>query len=155
MAAAPSVIAAAWAARRSRRHRSREFELAGMAALGASAGLVALAGGAPPRIAAALGLIVGGHAAAAVPLVRSELRPRERAQSRRDAGLALGLVAVAALPLPLLAPPRACLAFAPRLLQIGWRTLDRRSAPLAPLWVGLRETAALATAIAFALWTLP
>jgi len=153
LVAAPSVIGAAWVARRSRRHRTRAFELAGMGALGACAGAMALAGGAAPRIATALSLVFGAHAAAAVPLVRSELRPGERALARRDMVLALALLAAAALPLALVAPPRALLAFAPRLLQLGARPL-RRSRPSPPLQVGLRETATLAAAVALASLTL-
>jgi hypothetical protein len=143
-----AIVGAALSARRMRAHRSRPFELVAMAALGASTGCIALAGGTTWRVAAALAILLGVHAAAAVPLVRSELRPRERARAARDAGLALGLVAVGAALLAMLSPP-AAIAFAPRIAQLAVRSFGRPTV-LRPAWVGLRETAILATTVALA-----
>jgi hypothetical protein len=149
----PSMVGAAWAARKSRLHRSRAFELAGMAALGASTGLIVFGGGASGRVAAILALVLGTHAATAVPLVRSELRPRERARAASDAWLTLALLASAAVLLLRLSAPLALAAFAPRLLQLALR-LARGPVAANAVTVGLRETAALTLTVALAVITL-
>jgi hypothetical protein len=117
-----------------------------MGALGACALPIALAGGAPlgsDRRALMASLVLGVHAALAVPLVRTELRPRERAMSRR-AELA-GLVALGALAAALVASGHALLSLAllPRGLQIATRPLGLPT-PRRPSRIGIAETALLA-----------
>ena len=76
--AALAIVGGAWWARHTREHRAARFEIAAMAILGGAAGPIALAGGLPVRSSLALAIVLGVHAAVSVPLVRSELRPRER-----------------------------------------------------------------------------
>jgi hypothetical protein len=123
-----------------------------MAALGACTGGIALAGSAPWRVAAALAVLLGAHAAAAVPLVRSELRPAERARAARDGWIALSFIAVGGAGLALVSP-WAVVAFAPRLAQLVVRSA-RTPEILRPVWVGLRETLVLAMTVALAIVTL-
>lgn len=141
-----AMLVASAVARRRRRQRSAAFELAGMAAMGASAGLGAAAGDAPLGAAAALAVIVGTHAAVSVPLVRTALRPQERAAtSRALAAAALALVAGAVL-VAALGRPRAAWAFAPRAVELAWRAArpgEGHDRP-APVRVGLREAVHLA-----------
>src|SRR6185437_11729832 len=61
-------------ARRARLQRSPYVEQAGLAALGASSGLAAWAGGAAHAIAIALGAVLAAHAASSVPIVRAAVR---------------------------------------------------------------------------------
>jgi hypothetical protein len=130
-------------ARRARAHRDLWFEALGMTMLGASAGLVALAGGAEVRVAAALAIAIGVHSGTAVPLVRAEVRPRERSRARTAALVSLAVLAVAASLLVLAGASRFALALAPRTLHALVRAL-RPPAPMRPSRVGLRETAMLA-----------
>ncbi|MCC6994626.1 MAG: hypothetical protein IT370_08465 [Deltaproteobacteria bacterium] len=83
-----------WLVRRLGQLRAERFEVVGMAALGGSAGLVGFTGGAGLALALTAALLLAVHAAASVPLVRALLRPRERAQGRREIMLT-GLVVVA------------------------------------------------------------
>jgi hypothetical protein len=129
-------------AQRSRRQRHALFEALGMAALGGSAGVGALAGGAPLPAAATAGLALGAHAAIAVPLVRTELRRRERALGGQALALAgLALLAAAAL-LVGLGHPAAAAALVPRTLHVADRAL-RRPEPMRASLIGARETVAL------------
>jgi hypothetical protein len=127
-------------------HRESGFELSSMAGLGAAAGPIALAGGASPGTALIASLVVGTHAALSVPLVRTELRPRERdLRSGADALAALGLTTCAAT-VSALGMPLAALALVPRALhlvarRLGWMSGWRASQ------VGLRETLELATVL--------
>ncbi|MGZ3405969.1 MAG: YwiC-like family protein, partial [Polyangia bacterium] len=114
LAIATAILSASALARRTRWQRSAWFETIGMAALGASAGLVAMAGGAGVELGATLAIVVGTHTGLAVPLVRSELRPRERAQARGAGWIALGVLATAALALTLLGSGRFTIALLPR-----------------------------------------
>ncbi len=144
-------------ARMRRLHRHPLFELSGMGFLGACAGLLAWAGGAPWPTAATAAIACAANAVAAVPLVRSELRPRERTFSARAELAAVALCVVGALviaALPPVAPSGAALlsrggrslALVPRLVAI----LQRRLAPLtlSPTSVGLRETGILVATVA-------
>ncbi|HEY7957699.1 MAG TPA: YwiC-like family protein [Polyangia bacterium] len=147
MAAIPP--AAAFAARRMRRLRGLGFELLGMGALGASAGPIALAGSAPYKLSALLALVIGVHAALAVPLVRTELRRRERPRASRIENWAMGALAATASLTIFVGPARLALALAPRALHLAARRtggLGTRPAS----WVGARETVALAFAVVFA-----
>ena len=134
-------------ARNERWHRATWFETLGMAALGASAGLVALAGGVELRHAVALALVVAVHTALAVPLVRSEVRPRERAHLHQAAWTALAALTLCAIVLALVGSGRLVLALAPRTLHALVRTRSSAS-PSHPNVVGVRESAMLALTIA-------
>jgi hypothetical protein len=144
--AAGAIVAASLLARRLRSHRSATFELAGMGALGGCAGVLAWLGGAPPQLAAVVAVILAAHAASAVPLVRSELRPNERRQAARADASAFAIVGAALALLALLGAATAGIALVPRVLHL----LLRRAHALAPhgaVWVGLRETATLVAAV--------
>lgn len=136
-------------ARRRRWHRAPLFEGLGMAALGASAGLGALAGGTRPVHAALLGLVLAVHALVTVPLVRSEVRRRERANAGRAGLLAVLALLAAMAVLALAGTPLLSLAFAPRLLQLGWRRAVGVQSSL-PAELAVRETVLLAATIALA-----
>lgn len=153
---AVAVVAASGLARWARVGRKSWFEAAGMATLGASAGLMAVAGGAPVLTGVGLALVLGAHAGVAVPLVRAEVRPRERPRARRLGALCLlplGLVAAALAGLGL---PLWGLALLPRALHAAARA---RALPavashggqgggLRPTTrVGLRETALLGVVV--------
>jgi hypothetical protein len=144
------------AARRARRHRAAILEAAGMGALGASAGWAALAAGAAPRAAFCVGLVLATHAALAVPLVRTRLRKRERDSAARAVLLSLGVLAAAALVVSGLGRPEAALALAPRALGAVLRGLrpPRAAGPPSAAWIGIRETAALAAAVALLAFAL-
>lgn len=143
IAAALATLGASRLAQRTRRQRSAPFELVGMAALGGAAGLAALAGGTPLACAAPLGLLLAVNAALSVPLVRTELRPRERPLGRAAELAALGATLTAGAGAWLLSGPTAALAVAPRLLHVALRALGLRPR-LRPNVVGLREAAILA-----------
>lgn len=137
------ILAASYAARRQRGHRAYAFELLGMAALGAGAGAIMLAGGSALRSATLAAVVLGAHAAVAVPLVRSELRPAERARRKRADGVALATLGAAAGVTLWLGAPLLLLALAPRAIHLALRQ-RRPPTTMRPAWVGLRETASLA-----------
>lgn len=151
-AAALGVIAASISARRARSHRAMTFELGGMACLGGSAGLGAWASGASSTTAATLAVVLGTHAALSVPLVRTELRRRERSRSLGADLATLVSLAVAAGIALTLGHPEGAAGLLPRTLQVVLRRLGWMPAA-GPTWVGLRETALLALAItALVVW---
>jgi hypothetical protein len=144
------LIGASLLARKERQQRNLGFEALGMAALGASAGAIALVGAAPFEQSLILGFVLGTHAAVSVPLVRSELRPREREHAASATALAtLALVAAVAI-LSVIGSGTAAVALVPRAVDLairhvtGWRL--RRAA-----LVGVRETVELAAALALLL----
>jgi hypothetical protein len=147
LAVVPAIIGGSYVVRSRRGHRSQSFELIGMAALGASAGPMMLAGGTSLGVAAACGVVLGVHAAVAVPLVRSELRPAERGRAGAAERSALWMIGGGAALLLVLGVSRAAVALAPRLIQRFARPFGSRK-PLRPAWVGLRETVVLAVAVA-------
>jgi len=143
------VVVSFWM-RAEKRHRDALFELAGMAALGAASGAIARIGGADADAALLSSLVMAAHAAVAVPLVRSELRPRERALAPRVVlGASLALL-LAALLLLRLGGPLLPLTLLPRLVTLVTRGRIRK-----PAWIGLRETVALAATVALLVITLP
>jgi hypothetical protein len=146
-AVALAVPLGSYVARRLRAHRASSFELAGMAALGGTAAVSAWSGAAPVDAALVLGVVIGAHSAAAVPLVRTELRPRERAGAVGGALRALAVVTAGALLVVLLGHPAAALALAPRASHALVR-LGRGVHPAPASVVGIRETVLLATATA-------
>jgi hypothetical protein len=144
---AGAVIALSWAGRLTRHHRHALFELCGMAVLGALGGGIAEVGGAQPLTAAALAVVLGSHAATAVPLVRTELRPAERKDSGRADQWAAILLLVAATGLVALGRPSSALVLLPRAIHVAARRL--RALPrMRPSLVGLRESLLLAVTIA-------
>ena len=110
-----------------------------MAALGASAGLVAFAGGVDLRVATAIAIVIAMHTGLAVPLVRSEVRPRERAHRRPAAWMALATLALSAIAIGLIGGGRFTLALLPRALHALARTTSSPS-PSHPNVVGIRES---------------
>jgi hypothetical protein len=145
-AAALAVPAAALVARRLRSHRAAWFELAGMAALGATAALAAWIGAAPLDAALVLGVVLGAHSAAAVPLVRTQLRRRERTGARDAGAKALVIAGSGALLVVLLGHPLAALALAPRAAQAILRLVRTPDPAVSATVVGLRETVLLVVA---------
>jgi hypothetical protein len=137
-----AMLAGSVTAQLARKQRDALFEALGMGALGASAGLGAFAAGASLAAAATAALALAAHAAIAVPLVRTELRPRERALGGRALVLAALGVLVAAGGLMALGHPLAAAALAPRALHVADRAIRRPAPPRAGI-VGLRETLAL------------
>jgi hypothetical protein len=146
LAVAAAIVAGSALARRARSHRATWFEALGMAALGASGGLAARAGGADLRVAFVLALVVGVHTCLAVPLVRSEVRPRERMRARGASIVALGLVVAAALLLVLVGSGRCSIALLPRALHAATRSL-LPPAKARPNVVGVRESIMLAVVV--------
>ena len=146
LAIASAIVSGSAFARQGRWHRATWFETLGMAALGASAGLVAFAGGVELRFAVAIGIVIAAHTGLAVPLVRAEVRPRERARARHAAGLALGVLALSAIALGLVGAGRFTLALAPRTLHALTRTRSSPS-PCHPNVVGIRESVMLTIVI--------
>jgi hypothetical protein len=145
-AAALAVPAAALVARRLHAHRATWFELAGMAALGLTAALAAWSGAAPMDAALVLGIVLGAHSAAAVPLVRTQLRRKERGHARVAGVEALAVAACGALLVALIGHPLAALALAPRGLQAVERLARGSRPPASATAVGVRETVLLAVA---------
>jgi hypothetical protein len=143
-----ALVGASLWARSSRLQRDARFELVGMTALGASAGAVAFAGGASPHAATLVAVILGAHAASSVLLVRSELRPVERAHSERARAAALAWIALGAALAASLGPLRVALALMPRLAHLGWHRLVGPAASPRASRVGVRETILLALAVA-------
>lgn len=146
LALAAGVLVASALARAARKQRAVIVETAGLAALGASAGLGLLAAGAPFALAASVALVLAGHAGASVPLVRSELRRRERSGARRAAGSGILLVTVAAALVTLVGQPALALALAPRAAHLVVRAA-RPPAASRPAWSALRETTLLAASV--------
>jgi hypothetical protein len=140
-------------ARRAKQHRAPLFELLGMGALGAGAGLAALAGGAPLRSAALLGGVLAVYGVVTVPVVRTQIRPRERAGAHRAELAALAALAVAAGALAAAGAPWCAAAFAPRALHLVGRAV-RGVRPLRPSLVGMRETFMLAATLGIAVTAL-
>lgn len=147
LAPAVAVVLASALARRARVGRKVWFEAAGMAALGASAGLIAVVGGADLTRGAALAVVFGVHAGVAVPLVRAEVRPRERERARDAGELALVVLAGAFVALVSLGAAWWAVALVPRALHAAARALTPPPPRARPTLVGLRETALLALAI--------
>lgn len=146
LVAASAIVGSSAFARRRRWHRATWFETLGMATLGASAGLVALAGRVELDVAIAVAIVVAAHTGLAVPLVRSEVRPRERARAHQAAWIALGALAVSAMMVGLMGRWWLVLALAPRALHALRQTTSSRS-PSHPNVVGLRESALLALVV--------
>jgi hypothetical protein len=131
-------------ARRGRFLRGPGFEMIAMGCLGASAGLAAWRGGLEMGAAACLALVLGAHAAASVPLVRSQVRRRGAEPGLLVAGAAV--LAGAGLGVVLLGRPLLLLAFAPRAAGLAASLTGPRHAA-APA-VGLEETGLLCLAVA-------
>ncbi len=146
-ACAAAILAAFLLARRARQHRAAWFEWVGMAAMGGAAGLEAAAGGATWPRAAALGLLLAAHVGASVPVVRTQLRKRERTQAPRADAVALGVVAAAAAVLAATGFPAIAVALAPRAAHLGWRRLAGVR-PARPAVVGVREIVLLSCTVA-------
>jgi hypothetical protein len=146
LAIAGAIVAGSALARRARVQRSPWFETFAMAALGACAGLIAVAGGAQARLAVGLAIVIGTHAGVAVPLVRAEVRPRERDRARVAAHVALAAVGVAASLLLLLGVGRLAVALLPRGLHALTRAMVPPQ-PARPSIVGMGETARLACVV--------
>jgi hypothetical protein len=142
---AAAIIVGSLFARFERLHRSAPFELIGLGALGASAGVIAVAGGASLHTGAVLALVLGVHTAAAIPLVRTRLRRRERGRAHQAEVSTLAALVAAGFALVALRAPAATLALLPRALQLAARI--RPPLPARPTVVGLWETAALGACI--------
>jgi hypothetical protein len=136
------IIGASAIARRTRKHRDVRVEIAGLAFLGATAGLAALLGGASTARAAQLALVIGVHGALAVPLVRAELRPRELQHLGARLLPAAVVLGGLALVLVLAGAPRVVLALAPRAVHLIASRL--RPHRMRPSIAALRETLFLA-----------
>ena len=143
---ASAIVSGSAFARQGRWHRATWFETLGMAALGASAGLVAFAGGVELHVAIAIGIVMAAHTGLAVPLVRAEVRPRERERARHAARLALGVLALSAIAIALVGAGRFAVALAPRALHALTRTTSSPS-PSHPNVVGIRESVMLTIVI--------
>lgn len=148
-AGAAAILAAFLLARRARQHRAPWFEWVGMAAMGGAAGLEAAAGGTPWPRAAALGLLLAAHAVVSVPVVRTQLRKRERIQAPRADTVALGVLSAAAAALVVAGFPALALALAPRAAQLVWRRYAGVR-PARPAVVGARELALLSSVVVLA-----
>jgi hypothetical protein len=144
---AAALLGASAVVRRLRRHRAFAVELGGLIFCGAAAGLFALAGGAAAARAAALAAVLAAHAGASAPLVRTELRRRERAHASRGLLTALLLLCAGAGLAAGLGHPVAAVALAPRLAHVIVRSL-RGTPTSAPSAAALRETALLTLAVA-------
>jgi hypothetical protein len=148
---AAGIVGFSLIARIVRRHRTHLFEIAGMATMAASSGAVARVGGASLRDSLLLAIVLAAHATVAVPLVRAELRRRERVHApEARAGAAIVLVG-AATTLWWVGAPYLTLALIPRatLITVGTYLQPRR-----PAAVGIHETLALVATLALALETL-
>lgn len=140
-----AIVTSSLAARYERWHRTALFELVGMGALGASAGVIAVVGGASLRVGFVLAVVLGVHTALAIPLVRTRLRKKERGRARQAEMSSLAALMAAAFTLVAVAAPGATLALVPRTLQIVARAQPPR--PMRPTAVGLWETAVLAACV--------
>ena len=142
-----------WLVRRMGQLRAERFEVVGMAALGGAAGLVAFTGGASLRLALTVALLLAVHAAASVPLVRALLRPRERAQGRRELMLTgLLVVAVAGAIVAggagsALASRGLALALLPRLVDVVLQLVVQPAGKVSAARVGVRELVLLVLAL--------
>jgi hypothetical protein len=108
-------------ARTARLQRSILLEVLGMSALGGSAGLALVAAGASPSLSATAAIVLAVHAGISVPLVRSELRRRERAAGRRSVGIAALAVLGGAALVVALGHPFGALALGPRAAHLAVR----------------------------------
>ncbi|HKA88625.1 MAG TPA: hypothetical protein VKE22_13235 [Haliangiales bacterium] len=151
-AGAAAIVGGFLAARRARQHRAPWFEWVGMAALGGAAGLEAAAGGAAWPRATALGLLLAAHVGVAVPLVRTQLRRRERAQAARADAVAFGVLGASAAAVAVAGFPAIAIAFLPRTAHLTWRRLAGVR-PARPAVVGVREVVLLSCAVALAMTT--
>lgn len=125
------------------------FELVAMLGLGASAGLAAWCGDLAEPRALVLGILLGAHAAASVPLVRAQVRRRERPQVL----LAGFLVAAGAVGVFCISGVLALVVLLPRSLDIALAT-GRVAGRVDPRSVGLRESALLTAAAVLAVVTV-
>ncbi len=140
-------------ARRARAQRSAGFELLAMGLLGGAAGRIAFIGGASLSVALPLAIMLSVHAGSSVLLVRTELRPQERARAARVDQILAAVLIVTAVVMISLGTPKVALALSPRVTHIVARRLALRM-PLRPVWVGLRETLALTIAVLIAVLAL-
>jgi hypothetical protein len=152
LGAGAAILSSSLAARYQRMHRSALFELAGMGALGASAGVIALVGGAPLRSGLVLALVVGVHTALAIPLVRTRVRRKERGRARQAELSSLAALMATAFTLVAVGAPAATVALVPRALQLALRSQSRP--PASAKAIGLQETAALAACVVLLLLTV-
>jgi hypothetical protein len=144
-AGALALPVAALLARRGRFLRGARFEMIAMGGLGASAGLAAWCGGLDATPAVALGLVLGAHAAASVPLVQS--RVRRRGAPRGLLVLAAAVLVAAGVGLVLIGRAVALVALAPRAAGLAW-TGVAGPRPATASAVGLEETGLLALVVA-------
>jgi hypothetical protein len=149
------LLAVSVAVRRTRHHRDAIVETLAMVALGASAGWAALAAGAPLVDSATIGLVLAVNAALAVPLVRTQLRSRERGRAATAAYVSLSTLALAAIVIVLLGRAPAALALLPRAVHAGIQAMNAASGPPAAhdgarpraALVGIRETVLLVVTV--------
>jgi hypothetical protein len=141
------MLAGSALARSARKQRAVLLEVFGMAGLGASAGLGLLAAGAPGAVAAAAALVLATHAAVSVPIVRTELRKRERPLGQRSVGIAASVVAAAATLLIVLGQPLMAVALAPRAGHLLLRATGLLPIASSPGRSAIRETVLLAACV--------
>lgn len=140
VAAAPLVAVELWFDMRSRSRRLVP-ELTGAAGMGAVATMIALAGGAAPRLALALWLVLAARVISSIPFVRSQIQ-RVHGDARGGHGwvpdvVALTVVAVAVAVAPAVLGGAAALV----LLVAAQRIADRRPVPRVAL-VGVQQLVA-------------
>ena len=125
--------------------RAESFIAIGMAAMAGAVGLVAWAGGAPPRQVGLLAGILSTHSLASVWIVRSLVLPRERPLLGARIVSTLAALGLSAVVLVLVGASGGAAALAPRVALV-------LAAPLlpgrAPWVIGLSETVALALCVA-------
>jgi hypothetical protein len=142
LAVAVAIVSGSLWARLGRTQRAAAFELVGMTALGALSGVIAIAGGAPPRTGVVVATVLGVHAGLAIPLVRTTLRRRERQRARRADLAAMLTLLAASIALVAFGAGRATLALVPRALHLAGRSWMHD--PVRPRLVGILETIELA-----------
>jgi hypothetical protein len=148
-ASTAAVVLAHGLAVRWRRQRTAAFELLGMTGLGLAAGASAVAGGASPTSAMIYGAILAVHAAVTVPLVRTQIRPRERARAHAAEAAAAAVLGLAAGGFALAGIASAGLGLLPRAVHVAWRA-SKGVRPLRPALVGALESVLLAAAVVIA-----
>jgi hypothetical protein len=146
---AVAIIGCGLVARLVRQHRTYLFEIAGMAAVAASSGAIARVGGASARESLLLALVLAAHTTVAVPLVRAELRKRERERAGDARAIAAIVMAAAAFALLVADAPYLMAALLPRTVLVLLAPRARK-----PSTVGVHETIALAATVAIALATV-
>ncbi len=153
-----AIIGGSLLARRWRKQRDARFEAVAMGVLGASSGWAVLAAGGPLRDALGVAVVLAAHATLAVPLVRTQLRRRERAEAARAAELATAGLGVALAAVVALGLPAAALALLPRGLQTFAHAVRAahpvEARPARAALVGLLETVALAATVAILVVTV-